>query len=114
MVPVPDRGSEVVLHDGLFFTAPEAAGQKNASGDAGLAERNALLGRADTEPERAFFFESPRALDSAVSVSIGFDDGTYRGARSDVILNGAEVVAESGQRNFRPGWTHKENSISPR
>ena len=50
VVPIPDRGGKVVLHDGLFFAAPEAAHQQDASADAAAPQANAFVSGTHAEP----------------------------------------------------------------
>src|ERR1700680_4814494 len=99
----PDRWSQSEANDFFFFAAPETGHQQNASANARFAKGNRLIERGDAEPTCAFLLECSRALDCAVSVSIGFHDRTNRDARADVALHLAKILLQSSQRDFSPG-----------
>ena len=98
----PNRGREIVGDDTVFFTLPDSCHQQDARPDSGAAERAAFGGVGHTEPGGAFCFKSESAFGCAVAVSVGFHNRADRHVRADMLLHGAEVLAQGAQRNLRP------------
>src|ERR1017187_5768114 len=87
MPRLPDRGSEVQPDNLALLTLPEASHQKNVRANASLAQGNRLIQRRDAQPARTLGLQRARALDRAVTVSVGLHHGAHRHFRSHVLLN---------------------------
>src|SRR4051812_40994239 len=96
VLPIPDGGSQVMLDDRAFFSAPESAQQQDAAGDSRLPQADPLIWPGDAEPGGTFSFQGLCALGGTVTVSIGLHHRADCGVRSNKIQNGSEVVAQGG------------------
>ena len=90
----PNRGSEMQADDLAFLASPEAGHQKNVGANARLAQRNRFVERSHAQPARTFRLQRARALDRAVTVSVGFHHGAHGHVRSHVLLHRAEVLPQ--------------------
>src|SRR5580704_5546750 len=100
---LPDGRRQIVRDDTVFFAAPDSGHEKNASPDAGAAQRSSFGGVGYAEPGCAFGFESERALGCAMAVPIGFHDRADRDVWPYVRFHHAKILTQRGERNFRPG-----------
>ena len=103
----PHRRRQAQADDFAFFPAPEAGHQKNVRANAGVAQGNRFIERSHAQPLCAFGFERARALDGAVAVGVGLHHRADGNARSHVLLHGAKILPQRGERNFRPGGTRR-------
>src|SRR5579871_608782 len=99
---LPHCWSEFEADDLVFLAAPEPGHEQDVGLNSRLVQRDRLIERRDAKPLCALRLERTRALDGAVSVSVGFHDGTNRHALSDMLLHCAEVLPKSGERDIRP------------
>ena len=104
----PDRRSEVLRHDAVFLAFPDSGHQQDSGPGAGAAQRQAFRGVGHSQPLGALGFERARALDRAMPVTIGFDDGTNGDGLADMHLHRVKIFSQCSERNFRPG-TSVEN-----
>jgi hypothetical protein len=98
----PDRGREMQTDNLALFAAPEAGHQKNVGANAGLAQRNRFVERSHAQPFRAFGLERARALDRAVTVSVGLHHGAHGDIRSHMLLHRAESFAAARSKRLPP------------
>ena len=88
--------------DPILFALPDSGHQQNPCPNAGAAQRAPFGGIGYAEPGRAFGFKRERAFGCAVAVTVGFYNRADRDVRADMLLHGAEVVAQSKERYFGP------------
>src|SRR3954470_14280024 len=75
VLPIPDRGRQVMFDHCAFFAAPESTEQKDAAGYSRLSQPDPLIRAGHSEPSRPLGLERFRALSSTVPVSIGLHYG---------------------------------------
>ena len=98
----PHRGSEPQADDLALFTSPEPRHEQDSRLNACLAQWDRLIERRDAQPGCAFGLQSARAFHSAVAVSIGLHYCAHGHSRARMLHHRAEVLPQSGQRDFRP------------
>src|ERR1035437_2171467 len=86
----------------VFFSSIYTAHHQHASGDAGLAQDDPLIGRRYPEPLCAFLFKRQRAPRGAVSVGVAFHHRADGDIGAHVLLQYPEIVTQGGKRNFSP------------
>ena len=99
----PDRGSEILGDDSIFFALPDSGHEQDAGLDTGATQRQAFRGIGHSQPPSAFGFERARALHRAVAVTVGFDHRANGDSGADVLLYRMKIFSQRSERNFRPG-----------
>lgn len=92
----------------IFFLTPiEPAHYQHVLRDASFAQDYTLVGRGDSEPCRSRVLQRQGAFFHPVSICVAFHHRADRNGLADMLLEGGEVVAQSGERDLgpvRPGF----------
>src|SRR5262249_45927179 len=102
MVPVPDRGREIVAKNLFLFPAPDSGEKENASENSGRAQRRALFGGVHGKPQSALVLQSLCAGDDAMAIGITLDHRAGNGFGTDERMEGTKIVAQRGKRYLCP------------
>src|SRR5579862_606062 len=89
----PNRGREFEANQFLFFASPETSEKENAAANSGFAQRYGLVERSNSEPGGPLLFQSPRALDGAMTIRVGLNDSADGYVPTDVLLNCPEIFS---------------------
>src|SRR3989441_10411106 len=104
---LPHSRSEAKTNDLFLLAPPESCHQQNASLNSRIAQRNRFVERSHAQPLCPFFFESPRALDCAMSIAIRLHHRANRHIHAYMALHHSEVVTEIANRDLSPGRTRR-------
>src|SRR5579884_1256347 len=89
---LPDGRRQPEAENLFLLATPESGHQQDAGGDSFLTQRDGFIKRSDAEPGSALLLERRRALDRAVTVCIGFDDGAHCYAGADVFRDSPKIL----------------------
>src|SRR3954462_5736158 len=101
----PDGSCQAEANDFFFLPTPEARHQQNAGFDPFFSQRNGFVQRSHAQPGRAFFFKRLRALNSTMSVCVCLHDSADGDTASDVVPDGAVVLANVCKGDLGAGRT---------
>src|ERR1051325_1955961 len=94
-----------MLQKQTFLLAPKAAQTQDWPRNSALSQLNSFFRQGHAKPVNALSFESARAFNCAVAVSIRLDRSENFHAVADVFTNDAQVVRQRVEIDFGPGRT---------
>src|SRR5437660_12673137 len=94
-----------MVDEQLFLSRPKRSKTKYGPGHPGLSQFNALFRYHNAKPINSFRFETQRALDGAVAISIGLDDRHVSNIRADELFGRLKIEGKGIEINERTGRT---------